>query len=137
MKNNMTKKKTKKKAKAKKAPKDKESYEEAKRRRMVADADKSEAVMARIKGETILVTEVVAWWAQAALAIRQSMELLRRQYGNGAVDIVREGLQNGEIAFKLGRPNPPKMKQGRGVYGQRKITSEKNTKMTRKKRGKK
>ena len=133
----MTKKKTKKKAKAKEAPKGKESLEEAKRRKAIADADKAEAVMARIKGETILVSEVQAWWAQATQAVRQSMVLLQRQYGNGAVDIVREGLKNGEAAFKLGRPNPPKMKQGRGVYGQRKITSEKNTKLTRKKRSKK
>lgn len=130
------KKKAKTKTRTKKTPKSEESWKEAKRRKMIADADKAEAVMARIKGETILVSDMQAWHARIAQAIRQPLEIIQRRYGKGAVDLIRAALLDAEQEFKRGRPAIMKTGQGKGVYGQRSILSKKNTGLTRKRRKK-
>ena len=130
-------KKKKKKKKKRLHPKKEESIDGAKRRKEIANADKAEADIARIKAETITVAEFQEWWSMIKQSMRQSLSIIQRKFGKGPVDLLRTGLREAEVAFKRGKPLPLVQKQGRGLYGQRKVLNPKNTKLNGKKKRRK
>lgn len=78
----------------------KESINEARRRKAIADADRAEAAIARIKGETVLVSELQEWWSLVAREIRQSLEIIQRRHGKGPVHLLRTALVSAEQEFQ-------------------------------------